>query len=55
MTEKKVGCDECDWTGWILIEQPHGQLIAKKCKCYEEYLEEKDRAKWNEKFKGRKT
>lgn len=54
-TEKKVGCAECGYSGWIMIEQPYGQPIAKRCKCYEEYLEEKDRVAWGEKFKGRRV
>ena len=49
LPQKKVGCAECGGTGWITIEQPHGQPLAKKCECYEKYLEERDKPQWGKK------
>jgi len=37
---KRVGCVECGYKGFILIEQERGQPIAQRCKCYEEFLKE---------------
>ena len=51
---KRVGCKECDGSGWIKIDQPHGQLIAKRCECYKKYIADKDKPQWGEKFKRRK-
>ena len=39
---KRVGCIECGYKGFVLIEQERGQPIAKKCKCYEEFLRERN-------------
>ena len=46
---KRIGCDECGGSGFIMIEQPHGQPLAKKCKCYEEYLAKRDKPQWGKK------
>ena len=45
---KSVGCKECE-NGWILIKQPHGQLIAKRCECYKKYMAERDKPQWGKK------
>jgi len=38
---KKLGCVDCGYKGFILIKQERGQPMAKRCKCYEEFLKEK--------------
>ena len=45
---KSVGCAECE-NGWILIKQPHGQLIAKRCECYKKYMADKNKPQWGKK------
>jgi len=45
---KSVGCKECE-NGWILIKQPHGQLIAKRCECYKKYMADKNKPQWGKK------
>jgi len=48
-SQKKVGCAECGYKGFILIEQSHSQPLFKRCRCYEEYMVERDKPQWGKK------
>jgi len=31
--ENKVGCEKCNYTGFILADRPDAQPIARRCEC----------------------
>jgi len=31
--EQKVGCEKCNYTGFILTDRPDAQPIARRCEC----------------------
>ena len=31
--ENKVGCEKCNYTGFILTDRPDAQPIARRCEC----------------------
>lgn len=41
LPEPKIGCDECDGKGYIVIDNPYGQALFKRCKCFKKFLVEK--------------
>jgi len=30
---RKIGCENCDWKGWLISKDSYGRLIARPCKC----------------------
>lgn len=41
--ERKVGCEKCSYTGFILIDSPDAQPIARRCECLLAVIEAKNK------------
>jgi len=43
---RKVGCKECSWTGWMTSKDSQGRLVAWPCSClYEEAKKAREKKK----------
>ena len=54
LPEPKIGCDECDGKGYMLVDNPYGQALVKRCKCFKEFLAAKRKKEREKKREGRK-
>ena len=41
--KNKVGCEKCNYTGFILTDRPDAQPIAKRCECLLAVIEAKNK------------